>query len=138
MFLLTKLIFEVPKKQWSLSEWISNFLKDDGSYYPDSDLDSDYLPETDPMPGGDADGLYEDILDDGLLETLLMIGLAGALVFLIWYRQQQQLAHRQQNEAANGQNAAGFNGQQQQEDRGLFPQPGDPEFNQWVAGGVGH
>lgn len=91
------------------------------------------------MPGGDADGLYEDILDDGLLETLLMIGLAGALVFLIWYRQQQQLAHRQQNQAANGQqNAAGFNGQQQQEDRGLFPQPGDPEFNQWVAGGVGH
>ncbi|CZR54843.1 related to HRD3-involved in degradation of Hmg2p [Phialocephala subalpina] len=129
----------VTKKQWSLSEWISNFLKDDHLYYGDADYDDNYLPETDPMPGGDADGLYEDALDDGLLESFVIIGLAAALVFLIYYRQQHQLAHRRQEEGANGQNGAVPEGQQpQQEDRGLFPQPGDPEFNQWVAGGIGH
>ncbi len=107
-------------------------------YYGDADFDDNYLPDTDPMPGGDADGLYEDILDDGLLESFVIIGLAAALVFLIYYRQQHQLAHRRQEEAANGQNGAVPEGQAQQEDRGLFPQQGDPEFNQWVAGGIGH
>jgi SEL1 protein len=96
------------------------------------------------MPGGDADadGLYDDPLDDGILESLIIIGLAAALVFLIYYRQQQQLAHRRGEEAARaqqqGQQAAPAAQQPQPEDRGLFPQPGDPEFQQWVAGGIGH
>jgi SEL1 protein len=96
------------------------------------------------MPGGDADadGLYDDPLDDGILESLIIIGLAAALVFLIYYRQQHQLAHRRGEEAARarqqGEQAAPEAQQPQPEDRGLFPQPGDPEFQQWVAGGIGH
>ena len=92
------------------------------------------------MPGGDADGMYDDILDDGILESLVIIGLAAALVFLIYYRQQHQLAHRQ-NEAARAQpEEQAVEGQQQEAagERGLFPQPGDPDFAPWVAGGVGH
>jgi SEL1 protein len=77
-----------------MSEWISNFLRDDHLYYGDNDYDDNYLPETDPMPGGDVDGLYEDAIDDGILESLIIIGLAAALVVLIYYRQQHQLAHR--------------------------------------------
>merc|ERR1711977_796572 len=107
-----------PKKQWSMSEWISNFLRDDHMYYGDADYDDNYLPENDPMPGGDADGMYDDIIDDGIVESILIIVLAAALVFLTYYRQQRQQAHRRDN--------------------GLFPQPGDPDFGQWVAGGVGH
>lgn len=92
------------------------------------------------MPGGDADGLYDDILDDGLLESLIIIGLAAALVFLIVYRQQRQEAH-QRGEGlvapANAQqNVQPVNGEVP--NRGLFPQPGDANFNDWVAGGVGH
>jgi SEL1 protein len=53
-------------------------------------------------------------------------------------RQQQQRNRQNQNAAnaanANGGNANANNGN----DRGFFPQPGDPEFGQWVAGGVGH
>ncbi len=131
----------VPKKQWSLSEWIHNFLQDDHPYYADADFDDNYLPETDPMPGGDADGLYEDVGEDGLLESLIIIGLATALVFLIYYRQQHQLARRRNEDAARDQQGEQGGGQGEQphpEDRGLFPQPGDPEFAQWVAGGVGH
>lgn len=120
-----------------MAEWISNFLQDDHPYYADADYDDNYLPENDPMPGGDADGLYDDPLDDGILESFIIIGLAAALVFLIYYRQQHQLAHRR-DEAARGQQGDQPAQDQAQEDRGLFPQPGDPEFGQWVAGGVGH
>jgi SEL1 protein len=132
-----------PKKQWSMSEWISNFLRDDHLYYGDNGYDDNYPPETDPMPGGDVDGLYEDIIDDGILESIIILGLAAALVVLIYYRQQHQLAHRRGEEAARGQQVdqVAQDGQRQQppqEDRGVFPQPGDPEFGQWVAGGVGH
>lgn len=126
-----------------MSEWISNFLRDDHLYYGDNDYDDNYLPETDPMPGGDVDGLYEDGIDDGLLESFIILGLAAALVFLLYYRQQHAAAHRREEEAARGQHAdqAGQDGQRQQppqENRGLFPQPGEPEFGQWIAGGVGH
>jgi len=129
-----------PKKQWSLSEWISNFLRDDHLYYGDADYDDNYLPEADNMPGGDADGLYDDILDDGIFESLIIIVLAAALVFLIYYRQQHQLAHRLDEEAARAQQEqqAAPGAQPQQENRGLFPQPGDPDFQQWLAGGIGH
>lgn len=90
------------------------------------------------MPGGDADGMYDDILDDGILESLVIIGLAAALVFLIYYRQQHQLAHRQNVAAGEGQQAVQGEQPQAPGERGLFPQPGDPAFGQWVAGGVGH
>lgn len=87
------------------------------------------------MPGGDADGLYDDILDDGLVESLIIIGLAAALVFLIVYRQQRQEAHRRGEQPANAQQQPA-NGEVQ--NGGLFPQPGDANFNDWAAGGVGH
>lgn len=96
------------------------------------------------MPGGDSDGMYDDIIDDGIIESLVLIGLGAALVFLIYYRQARQLAHRQNEQGQQGQQA----GQEQQQNGavngagvnggGLFPQPGDPAFGQWVAGGVGH
>ena len=138
--MVSLLISTAPKKQWSLSEWVTNFLLQDDRYYTEDQAD-DYLPDTDPMPGGDADGMYDDILDDGIVESLVIIGLAAALVFLIYYRQQRQLAHRQ-NEAARaqpeGQEAVAGEQPQAPGERGLFPQPGDPAFGQWVAGGVGH
>ncbi|KAM3077894.1 ERAD-associated protein [Clarireedia jacksonii] len=127
-----------PQKQWSLSEWISNFLQDDRPYYADNDYDDNYISANDPMPGGDADGLYDDLIEDGIIESLIIIGLAAALVFLIVYRQQRQEAHRRGAGAgADAQRQAAGGGQFQQ-DRGVFPQPGDPNFNDWVAGGIGH
>jgi SEL1 protein len=89
------------------------------------------------MPGGDHDGLYDDIVNDGILESLIIIMLAGALVVLIYWRQQHQLRHRGEQQAVGAQQGQ-QNGQPQQEDRGVFPQPGDPDFNAWLAGGVGH
>ena len=127
-----------PKKDWSLSDWINNFLQDDnGRYYDDL---YDDLYEDDTMPGGDPLDF-----EDGIMESVVILGLAAALVFLVLYRQQRQQAARQQEDEARRQQqhqgaaAQGGNLQAQQEQgRGLFPQPGDPDFGQWAAGGVGH
>ena len=91
----------------------------------------------DTMPG--ADEFYDD-LDDGMLEAVLIISLAAALMILIMYRRRRQdERERQQQQQGNvDAGAANPNGQQGQQDRGLFPQPGDPMFPGWVAGGVGH
>jgi len=102
---------------------------------------------TDPMPGGDDN--YDDF-DDGLVESLIIIGLVATLAFLVYYRQQRQLQNRRNAAAAvvNAQPAQGAADAQQQAagagaaqpaaQPGIFPNPGDPDWNQWVAGGVGH
>lgn len=94
------------------------------------------------MPGGDD---FYDIIDDGILESLIIIVLAGALAFLVYYRQQRQTNHQREVQRQQGQAGVGAQplpAQQpvpgQQPDGGFFPPPGDPNLGQWVAGGVGH
>lgn len=125
------------QKQWSLGEWISNFLRDGEKYYDDYE-DDDLLPHQDAMPGGDEDGMYDDFIDDGVVETVLIMVLAAALVWLIYYRQAAQLAHRRREE--DRLRAAGQPVPLAPEpgEGGFFPPPGDPAFPGWVAGGVGH
>ncbi|KAI1077648.1 HCP-like protein [Whalleya microplaca] len=128
-----------PRKDWSLSEWIANFLQEDENYYNEmytEYYDDDAITGSDGQPGGGGgDGLEDDDLD-GVLESLIILGLVGAILFLMYYRAQRQQAHRQAEE-----NAARQQQQQQPQpgpQRGLFPQPGDPGFAQWAAGAVGH
>jgi len=127
-----------PHQEWSLGEWVANFLQDDGSYHGDDPYDDMY---DDAMPTGD-DGLPDDI-DDGVLESLIIVGLAAALVFLIYYRQQRRQAHAREQEEARrrqggGQNIAQGLPRADERDRGVFPRPGDPGLANWVAGGIGH
>jgi SEL1 protein len=83
-----------PKKDWSLSEWIANFIDDEMRYYEQA-YEEDY---EDTMPGGDG-GIAGDLgEDDGILESLVIVGLAAALVFLLMYRQQRQAQARRQEE----------------------------------------
>jgi SEL1 protein len=89
-------------------------------------------------------GTYYDELeidiDDGVLETLIIIALAATLVVLVYLRQQRALRRAQREPApgAGGGAGAGVAEPQRPEDRGFFPRPDDPEFGAWVAGGVGH
>ena len=76
----------------------------------------------------------------GLAESALIIVLAIALAVLIIYRRQRGEARRLAEErvqgvvdAAQRQNQEGGG-----EDRGVFPQRGDPEFMDWAVGGVGN
>ncbi|KDN67800.1 hypothetical protein CSUB01_08929 [Colletotrichum sublineola] len=124
-----------PKKDWSLGEWIANFLQDDQLYYDDAyyeDIFDDTIGGT--GPNGNP------LEDDGIAESLIIVFIALSLVLLLYYRQQRQQQHRREEEERRrreGQPAVpALQGQQQ--DRGLFPQPGNPEWNNWVAGGIGH
>lgn len=101
----------------------------------------------DTMPGGDAPhypgGEGED---DGLVDTMVIMGLAMSLAFFVYYRQQRERAEQarrlreQQQQQQQPGGVAGGGGQPAaaQNNGGFFPPPGDPNFNQWVAGGVGH
>lgn len=83
------------------------------------------------------DGFYDELdldIDESFLEGLIIVALAATLLILVYVRQQR---NRQRENAGAGAGVPrvppGGGG-----DRGMFPQPGQPEFAQWVAGGVGH
>ncbi|KAL3958864.1 hypothetical protein ACCO45_007026 [Purpureocillium lilacinum] len=86
-------IQDEPKKgkDWSLSEWIANFLEDDNIYYED-ELNNDNMYEG-TIGAGD-----EDFDDGGVVESVVIIGITMALVFLLWWRQRIQQAHAQAEE----------------------------------------
>jgi SEL1 protein len=88
-----------------------------------------------------------DEFDDGLIESLIIIALAGALALLVYARQARQRAVeeeqrrvREAGQQAQAQNQGPPAPQPGQApgDRGLFPNPGDVDWNNWVAGGIGH
>jgi len=96
---------------------------------------------------GDVYGADEwDEFDDGLVESVIIIALAGALALLVYARQARQRVleaerRQAQNQRDQGQMPVAVNQQQPQpqgQDGGLFPQPGDVDWNNWVAGGIGH
>ena len=126
----------------SWSDWLANFLEDENAYYP-SDAEDDVLEPLshDPMPGGDD---YYDEVDEGIIDSLIILGIAGALAFLVYYRQLRLQNHRRamEQQHAGGPVAGGVPAAPivpgQQPDGGFFPPPGDPNRGQWVAGGIGH
>ncbi|KAI9883466.1 MAG: hypothetical protein M1823_004778 [Watsoniomyces obsoletus] len=135
------------KREWSFWEWINHFMKDDQPYddfegEEDHDDLGDPVSETHPHheTNGGGGGYGGDFIDDGTLESLIIVGLAGCLVILVYFHQQRQLnrARQLREERNNNDRVEQQQQQQQQPDRGLFPQPGDPDFAQWVAGGVAH
>ncbi|KAL1952933.1 hypothetical protein VTO42DRAFT_3936 [Malbranchea cinnamomea] len=143
----------------TFKEWITAFISydEDEDYSHHHRLHGDQDDFLDDSRGHDTaeghDGYYDELdldVDDGILESLIIIGLAMALVLLVQWRQRalrraaQQNANNQNNNNNANQNQQGGHaddgagGQRQEEDRGLFPRPDDPDFAAWVAGGVGH
>lgn len=129
------------KKDWSLSEWINNFVQDD--FYYDDGLYDDYYDDT--MPGGDAPHYAGDGEDDGFIDTVIIMGLALSLAFFVYYRQQRERAEQarrqreQQQQGVVGDDVGGAPpAAPAQNNGGFFPPPGDPNFAGWAAGGVGH
>ena len=133
-------------------QWFSKLLENghDSSRRTDSDEEID-ARFYDPIPGGD-DYFPEDF-EDGFLESLVIVTLAGALALLVYYRQQRQQAHRRlEAEQRRRQELYQAEGIQQdpaaqqeepivpgqQANGGFFPPPDDPNFDAWRVGGVGH
>ena len=114
----------------------------EGNFEPD-----DWDSPLNGMPGGDDQDNYYDEFDDGILESLIIVALAAALAALVVYRrrradERERERERRQQLNENGGVDAGqqvHQPAQEQRDRlNLFPEPGDPDFLGWAAGGVGH
>ena len=160
---------EKEKKKWtSFGEWVAHFL-DQAEQMDAEEVENERRAveddlqlshngdanEAGPMPGGDDEHYfasaeaYDDIFDDGLVESLIIIGLAATLAMLVYWRQVGRLEGRrrqqQQQQQQQPQQPVAQQAQDQQQHQppappqgGLFPNPGDPAYGQWVAGGVGH
>ncbi|KAI5245551.1 HCP-like protein [Aureobasidium subglaciale] len=128
------------KPSRSLSQWLNDFLEADAAYYADHFEADDWDDAHNHMPGGDD--FYDDAtdIDDGFVEMFMIVGLAAMLAFLVYYRQQRQQDARRRAEQQGAQPVGDANAvpPQEQQDQGFFPPPGNPEFANWVVGGVGH
>ncbi|EEP82235.1 conserved hypothetical protein [Uncinocarpus reesii 1704] len=151
----------------SLKEWVREFVsydeereaakKERMKQAAAGEQADDALEDT--ADAGDASsGYYDDLdldIEDGMLESLIIIGLAATLVVLLHFRQQRAMRRANNvapehnnnrdgsqtaGQAAAGGVAAEDQRQRQQggEDRGFFPAPDDPEYPAWVAGAIGH
>jgi SEL1 protein len=128
----------------TLKEWIITFLENDEEeeaqyraqlYGQGVEDDEEGLLGTRRAENEDS-GYYDELeldIDESVLEGLIILALAATLLILVYVRQQRN--RQRENENAPGQPAAENGGNN---DRGFFPRPGEPEFGQWVAGGVGH
>ena len=147
-YINAKFLIEV-KETPTWSQWFAKFLENDRELHRQTELDDDLESRyNDPMPGGDE---YYDEIDEGTMESLIILALAGVLAFLVYYRQQRQQIHRRATEEQqlrqelNQAGAAVPNPPLneplqpgQQADGGFFPPPEDPNFDAWRTGGVGH
>ncbi|KAL4787471.1 hypothetical protein BJX76DRAFT_345551 [Aspergillus varians] len=135
-----------PKPRRTLSEWIAAFIENDeeeeanlrAQLYKQGEEDDDDLLSSGEHHRLDdhEDGYYDDLeldIDESVLEGLIILSLAATLAVLLYLRQQRN--NRQRPNDNQNANAAG---QANANNRGFFPRPGDPEFAQWVAGGVDH
>ncbi|KAK7914779.1 Protein sel-1-like 2 [Apiospora marii] len=122
-----------PKKTWSPSEWIDNFLRDEHLYYEDGydDMYDENIVGSDGEPFGEE---FDEL--EGIIDSLIILALCGLVVTLLFYRQWLQ-RRRAQREAE--QNAARAAGMAPPPHPGPVPRgPGDPQFQPWGIGGVGH
>lgn len=91
----------------------------------------------DTMPGGDAPH-YPGAEDDGFVDTLIIMGLAMALAFIVYYRQHRERAEQarrqREQQQAQGQQQGGNAGAAP--NNGGFQPPPNPAFEDWIAGGA--
>lgn len=130
----------------TLWEWIYAFWQAELAAW-DADM-AEYDDYDDTMPGEGEEMFLGEITDSQLFESAIFLALTGVLAFLLWYRthvqrrqeeeRRRQQQQQQQGQAQGGQPQQQLQPQAQQEDRGLFPPPGDPAFMDWAVGGVGH
>ena len=131
------------KPHRTLKEWIAAFIENDEEeeaqyraqlYRQRAEEGDDFLGGSDPHDESHHDGYYDDLeldIDESIVEGLVIFGLAATLLLLIYIRQ-----HR--NRQRPNENAANPGAPPDGDDRRMFPRPGEPEFRQWVAGGIGH
>ncbi|QDS71101.1 hypothetical protein FKW77_009183 [Venturia effusa] len=122
----------VQKKSWS--EWLNAFLEADAAGYQNEHFDErDDWEHMDTMPGGDD---FYDELDDGIVESLLIVGLAAALALLVMYRRRRADERERRQQRANGQVPVVAADRAPEQEPAAFAQPGDLDFIGWNGPGL--
>lgn len=108
------------------------------------DLQVPPQPEEEYVTDGYIPGDEFEQFDEDYVESLIILGLCGAVAFLLWWRNMRNLRYQQDQRALNAvnENAQGGDGNApgappEEENRGLFPDPNDPdnpEFARWIGG----
>jgi SEL1 protein len=91
-----------------------------------------------------ADPDYEDF-DEDYVESLVILGLCGAVALLLWWRNMRNVRFERDQAAVNERErenavaaaAAAAGEGREEENRGMFPDPNDPnnpEFARWIGG----
>lgn len=93
-----------------------------------------------------ADPEYEDF-DEDHIESLVILGLCGAVALLLWWRNMRNVRFQREQRIVNAGTEAENDGDQgnavpaappqEEENRGLFPLPNDPdnpEIARWIGG----
>ncbi|KAK6425569.1 ERAD-associated protein, partial [Oleoguttula sp. CCFEE 5521] len=132
-------------KKRTVWEWMEDFLQADAEMtaleQQEAD-DWDATHEHGSTSSGEEFWAEGEDIDDEVLVTLLLGGLIAVLAGLVWWRQREARRLAAQQAAQQGGQPPAEGQQQvvqgQQADGGFFPQPGEPGWNDWVAGGVGH
>ncbi|KAB8446198.1 hypothetical protein FH972_025180 [Carpinus fangiana] len=152
---------DTKRRKFTFAEWVTNFLEADLEAYAEQlarDGEDGMGPQQDEwdtaaggVHGDGPDVLYAEI-DDGIVEMFAILGLAGALAFLVYYRQQavnrvrrareeeqqQPPPPRNQGHGQADENEEARRRREDEAQRGMFPGPGDPAQMDWVVGGIGH
>jgi SEL1 protein len=118
-------------RKWTEDDLTNPLYQQEEDFGPDA-----YIP-------GDPD--FEDF-DEDYVESLVILGLCGAVALLLWWRNMRNVRFQRDqmiaNAALNEGNQAGENripgaAPEEEENRGLFPDPNDPdnpEFARWIGG----
>ncbi|PWY92016.1 putative ubiquitin-protein ligase Sel1/Ubx2 [Aspergillus heteromorphus CBS 117.55] len=132
----------------TLKEWIAAFIENDeeeeanyrAQMYKRAEEEDEDMMSSNRLDERHDDGYYDDLeldIDESVLEGLIIVSLAATLLILVYLRQQRN-RQRQNDGGVAAAGNANANGNANVNDRGFFPRPGEPEFAQWAAGGVGH
>jgi SEL1 protein len=122
-----------PKPKWTFTQAFKDILQK----WTEEDSQTPLQPEeyADEYVPGDSD--YDDY-DEDYVESLVILGLCGAVALLLWWRNMRNVRFREdQRVAAAAANAGGADVAPPEENRGLFPDPNDPnnpEFARWIGG----
>jgi SEL1 protein len=124
------------KPKWTFTQAFKDILRKwTENEIPPAEQKEEYISDG-YMP---ADPDFEDF-DEDYTESLVILGLCGAVAFLLWWRNMRDVRLQGDqrvvggNDGGNPENAAPA---VEEENRGLFPDPNDPnnpEFARWMGG----
>ena len=126
-----------PKPKWTFMQAFKDILRKWTEEDPLLAQGEQQEEEYDVTEGYMPEGAEFDDFDDDWVESLIILGLCGAVALLLWWRNTRNLRFQREQRLAAAANAEQAPPVEEDENRGLFPDPNDPnnpEFARWIGG----